>query len=720
MSANLKNFLKVSFLSSLFGLVLILSQFRFFDDLENSSWDLRLKYLTHFSQADPKIKIVMIDQSSLDYYANQENITWPWPRAMYAPMLKFLKDSGAKGVAFDLIFSENSSYGVDDDLEFAVANEFDPDSEQNLKTVNALVLSKAKRQKHQDFSNLQEIQAKNLSSNILSQFLQKQPEYQSITLPFKELLNKSSGLGNVSSDPDPDGIFRHTRIGASIENVPVLNLPFALYQTVSPQNFENTLADLSNYVDEQGRLTVRFNGPALTYETLRIESVIQSYLALNSTPAAKPQINPATFKDAWVFVGAGAPGLLDSRPTPLAEKYPGVEYNATILDNLLHQKFIKKANLYENIGFLVTFTFLFSAIAYFTTGIWLHSFLTIAACAIFIGVGLLTALYGFWFLMAKTFIASIFGLLVSLGLQYQSEGKERRFIKGAFGHYVGPEVIDQIIKNPKLLMLGGEKRELSFFFSDIKGFTSISEKLSADKLVSLLNQYLSAMTEIILESGGTLDKYVGDAIVAFWNAPLSLEDHAQRAVKAALKSQQKLYELKELFLKEYDVEISSRIGINTGIATVGNFGSKERFDYTVIGDQVNLASRLEGANKVFGTKILVTEATKNASEQIKLEDQGKAPLQYRKIGLIKVVGKDQVISVYEPLSPGAKIFSLIEIYNRSLNAYENADLLAAKVGFQQVFDKVADSVAKAYLEKISQIEILSDPKTKLIWDLESK
>jgi adenylate cyclase len=225
--------------------------------------------------------------------------------------------------------------------------------------------------------------------------------------------------------------------------------------------------------------------------------------------------------------------------------------------------------------------------------------------------------------------------------RYAIEGRQKRQVKNAFSRYLSPVVIEELLRHPELLRLGGERRVLSIFFSDLQGFTTLSEKMEPETLTAFLNFYLSAMTEIIQDEGGTIDKYEGDAIIAFWNAPLEYPDHAMRAVRAALRCQTELQRLMPDFRRWTEGELVMRIGVNSGPAVVGNMGSRTRFDYTMLGDAVNLAARLEGVNKQFGTRVLISEATKGAL--------GGATAT-REVARVKVVGRAQPVSVYEPLT----------------------------------------------------------------------
>jgi adenylate cyclase len=268
----------------------------------------------------------------------------------------------------------------------------------------------------------------------------------------------------------------------------------------------------------------------------------------------------------------------------------------------------------------------------------------VAAFAIFLPIPVILgfAAYplGFWSPIVVKESAVAIALVGGVVVNYATEGRRKLFIKHVFKHYLSPAVIEQILDNPSQLQLGGERRELTIFFSDLQGFSSFSERLDPPALTSLLNDYLSDMTDIILEEGGTLDKYEGDAIIAFWSAPVAQPDHAVRACRAALRCRRRLDERREEFLQKWGVLLRARIGINTGEVVVGNMGSRKRFDYTVLGDAANLASRLEGANKAFDTLIMVSETTWS---------QAAEHFVGREIGQLRVVGRKTPVRVFEIL-----------------------------------------------------------------------
>lgn len=601
-----------------------------FSELENRSWDWRLQSIADPSKADSSIKVIIIDQSSLEHMATEEKQFWPWPRELYVPIVEFLRQAGAKGLAVDILFSEQSHYGVADDEAFAKS------FQSSMPVVLAAALRTSQSDGGKEEFDIFKRKYNGKGIEKLTPYFPKGSEriYSTVTLPIPLLLNTNATIGNVSVPNDSDGIFRHIISGGYVKGFPLLTLPFALFEATrsSQSSF-----DINHLFNSSGSIAVRFQGPARTYRTYPYDAVLRSFQAIQE--GQTPLISLSEFKDSYVFLGMDAPGLLDLRPTPLSRAYPGVEYHATALDNLLHNSFIREARFGENLIFSVCGILMLSAVALFVNRARIQIPLIILTLSLFVAATYFIAEKGVWIQLVIPTICSLVAMIAALAIQYHLEGSQHRFIKKAFKYYVSPEVIDKIVDDPHALTLGGERRELSIFFCDIAGFTSISESMDPGTVGRFLNVFLSEMTEIILENSGTVDKYVGDAIVAFWNAPLSTPDHAFKAVSAAMQCQERLKTMREELKKEFGVDVFLRIGIHTGDVTVGNFGSKERFNYTVIGDTANLASRLEGANKFFGTDILISEDT---------FEYLKGRIGCRKLGSIRVVGRDEGVVVYEP------------------------------------------------------------------------
>jgi adenylate cyclase len=301
---------------------------------------------------------------------------------------------------------------------------------------------------------------------------------------------------------------------------------------------------------------------------------------------------------------------------------------------------------------------------------------------------------GYWLQMVALELGVVLAMIGSSLASYATEGQQKRYIKNAFKQYLSPLVIEDLIAHPERLKLGGETRELTIFFSDIQGFTTISEALGAESLTSLLNDYLTAMEEIIQSEGGTLDKYIGDAIVAFWNAPVEQADHAVRGIRAALRCQTRLAELRPLYKEKFDVELRARIGLNAGTVKVGNMGSRNRFGYTMLGDAANLASRLEGANKYFHTYVMISETV--------LQKVGTA-YPVRELSRVAVVGRKEPVTVYEPML--AEQYEsrkpVLDVFSRGLQEYYAGRFEQAR----RIFEKIAaeDPPAASYAEKCAQL-----------------
>ncbi len=678
-------------------LLSVLHQFNLFAGLEDRSWDFRLRLVADSKQADKSIQLIVIDQASLDYFARQQNITWPWPRALYVPVIKYLEIAGAKGLAFDMIFSESSVHGVADDQEFAAGLKV------KFPIVNAASLNKDPTLvEPEKFEIFRALQAQHDLERITEQLVA--PKYSNVTLPIPEIVQGSDEIGAVNAAPDIDGVFRHYQPAAHVQDLPILGLPFALYHATNPaQDFSVAARRQSR----DGRLAVNFHGASNTYHTQNMVDILNSYLDIQE--GRSPRVDPAQFKDAYVFLGVWAPGLLDLRPTPLDSVYRGVEYNAAVLDNLIHSDFVGRPGKLSALAFGSFFLVLAAFLSFYTEGVISHTLVLVGVLGGMFASAIYFASLAIWMPLASAIGVYLITLISSFALQYQLEGRNLKFLRGAFGRYVSPDVIEKIVRDPNALALGGDRRELTIFFSDIGGFTSISERMDPVSLVKLLNQYLTAMTDIILKSGGTLDKYEGDAIIAFWNAPLAVLHHANVAVKAAIECQVKLADMREDFQREYGVELHSRVGMHTGLVSVGNFGSQDRFNYTIIGDAANLASRLEGANKHFGTGMLVSQATVDG-----LVDD----IPIRPVGSIRVVGRREALRVYEPVLPGTFFCDPknLEVYLRALRAFEARDLVEAK----RLFSELPDNLSAAYLNRIEREQGTLTANWSAVWELKEK
>jgi len=658
---------------------LILFRLDTFRTLEWKTWDLRLQQLSSPSGASDDIVIFLIDQESLDVYQNEQGLSWPWPRQMYSAIVRYCLRAGVKALFIDLIFSESSVYYAEDDLDLA----------QSMTEAGNVFLPVFlhQRPKETDIDPSSALADYYLSrSGVPARILFP---VKSATLPIETLLTAAKGIGNVQFAQDGDGIFRRIPLAFELNGHILPSLPLAM------ADFAGGLFKLSQIpLDRSGNMIIHFHGPSGTYESYSIASIINSYAQIES--GLTPQVSPADFKGKIVLIGGSAPGLLDLRPTPHSAVYPGVEIQATVIDNLLHKDFIRVMPEWIIILYIVFLAFLTGMGASAISKVW-KAVLFAALCVV---LPLAGAAFGFLANFWVECVAPVFAVLLSFTaaslLNYSFEGRQRRFIKTAFRHYLSPHVIDRVLEDPSQLCLGGESREITAFFSDVAGFTSVSESLSPEDLVQLLNEYLSEMTDIILDSGGTLDKYEGDAIIAFWNAPLDLSDHALRACRSALLCQKRLEELRPHFQEHYGHGLTMRIGVNSGPAVVGNMGSSRRFDYTAMGDTMNLASRLEGACKQYRVPILVGERT---------YAQIKDDIITREVDLIRVVGKAQPVRVYEILGEKSALSSSqweeIDMFHQALNKYREQCWDEAIILFQKSGDT---PLVQLYVERTKTLK----------------
>lgn len=667
------------------------------------------------NQADPA------RPQSLDW-GKKQGLSWPWPREVYAPIIDFCTRHGARAVIFDVIYSEPSSYGVADDRKLAEAISRAPFFVGSLSLHRDANFSTSwpddvpYRPPLVNIANFQQILAGPQASSSFAR--------PSATFPIEEVASSATVLANVIGDSDVDGVFRRANLFRVFDGKAVPSMGFAAFGihcvTNSGENSPKSplqacsgrleadrlqICGRDIPIDSDGKLILRFRGPSGVYQLFGANEVIQS--EIDAKAGGKETVDGSSIKDAYVFFGFSAPGLFDLRPTPLSNISPGVEIHATLLDNLLTGDFLR--DLPPAAVALSTLLLAVLAAASLTT-LARRAWHTVLGVAVFAPLPAVIAFaaypLGFWWpfvIQEDAVLAALAGAIV---LNYATEGRKKAFIKKAFKHYLSPAVIERILEDPSQLKLGGQRKELSIFFSDLEGFSTISEKLDPENLTRLLNLVLSDMTDIILDEGGTLDKYEGDAIIAFWNAPLDQPDHAERACRAALRCQQKIREQQEEYSRGAGAPIRMRIGINTGAVVVGNMGSTRRFDYTVLGDAANLASRLEGANKFFGTRIMV-------SDQTWQKTSGK--FAGRRLGFIRVVGRGKPVEVFEPTDPEAVEYN--KRFDRALDCCLEKKWREALDLFESRLD---DPAAKVYANLCRNI--VENPGTDFdgVWNLDRK
>ena len=577
-----------------------------------------------------EVVIVGIDEASLARLGR-----WPWPRSRLATLIDHLTEAGAAAIGLDIVFDQ-PDHNIDRSaLEAVIA------SEPNQKAVDLVVLLRG------DLDNDARLGAALRRSGrvVLSQFFELGPAGDGAApptapsirelsvrgtggaqvervrqletaaqayLPTPALAGAAAGAGHVNFHVDPDGIYRRVplaiRIGdrlapaVSLEMLRVYLGGAVATVALAPDGVQAIrIGTLAPPVDARGQLWVDYLGPPHTFPHLSAADVVEG------------RVPPAALAGKLALVGFTATGF-DKIATPFAPVAPGVELQATVLDNMLHGASLRRP------WWLVPAEAAVIVLLGVVLGLMLKRLGTVAAVLGALGLGLLCAWSGqYLFVSLRLTIGGAYILgavvcctLAGVATRAISEEREKRWIRQAFRHYLNPEVTEILARDPERLRLGGERREITILFVDIRDFTGISEELAPEVLGELLNDYLGAMTEVVFRHDGLLDKYIGDAVMAFWGAPVRAQDNARRCCLAALEMLTTLRALHERWRPLGRPLFEIGIGINTGEAAVGNFGSSQRFNYTAVGDDVNLASRLEGLNKEYGTKVLITEQTRRA------------------------------------------------------------------------------------------------------------
>jgi len=446
-----------------------------------------------------------------------------------------------------------------------------------------------------------------------------------------------------------------------------------------------TLGDQFIPADSRGWATLNWRGSDHTFPYISATDVMHG------------RIDPSALRDKYILVGSSAAALFDLRACPMDPVIPGLEIHATLIDNVLADDVLQYDPAVEA-AYVIAFIVVGGTILSFLLA-YAPPILGASIGALMFVAGIVGN-YHFFFLRGYIIggvfpgIALVLIFIVVTVFNYFYEGRQKRYIRSAFSHYVSSDVVSELVKNPDKLSLTGELRILSVMFSDIRGFTTISEGMSAKELSELLNEYLTEMTDIVIEYGGTVDKFIGDAIMAFWGAPLDDEEHALHAVRTGLRMLERLRELQVHWEERGLPHIDIGIGVNTGPMNVGNMGSQTRFDYTAIGDNVNLGSRLEGLNKEYGTKLLISEST--------LEAVG-GRFFCRLVDLARVKGKDVPIRIYEPLlegEPDADTRTASETFEKALELYAARDWDGAQERLTTLNEQASHPLYELYLERI--------------------
>jgi adenylate cyclase len=562
--------------------------------------------------------LVAVDDYSLQFLSKAKETSsfgWPWPRDIWANMIDYFQNAGAKCVVFDILFNDKSEYAgeMDDDAQFGEA------------------IDRAK-----------------IPIILGSMF-----DAAGKPGPFYPGVKKPPVFGAVNAQDvtvvrSYDPLFKGqpslalAAVRAAGVNIPGWALqPFLMHY----------------YGPDSG------NEKKIAFRCIPAATVLNVIL----NPKKPHDIGPQDFRGKIVVIGTTAAGTYDLKNSPYGP-FPGVEFHTTAIENMLFRQRVVPIGDGGLIGFAAVMSLVATVGSLYPRRLWVKFGFGLLILATII----LPARFLFlqpnirWLDPSGPLLGAVCAIVLSLGWSYFAEDRQARFFLRALGQYLSPHVAAELRSDPTKLSLSTESRSLTILFSDIVDFTPLSERLGND-IGKLLNFYLGEMSEPVLASDGTLDKYIGDAVMCFWNAPLRQEDHAERGCRVALAMKKRLAEIRPQLAELGAPDLNCRVGLNSGIVTFGNMGSARKFNYSVIGDAVNFASRLEGANKFYGTGIMIGQAT---AELVR----GKFFL--RKLDLLRVKGKTQPAAVYELLiegQPDAAVRKMAEQYESAFESYQRRD-----------------------------------------------
>ncbi|MGM5484229.1 MAG: CHASE2 domain-containing protein [Nanobdellota archaeon] len=708
-------------LSGIFIIIISLIFFMYHASSESSFFKTLDEEITNImfrirgeEKASDEIVIIDIDEKSI------KNIgQWPWSRDVVAELINKINQKKASVIGLDIFFPEKDRTSPENILKkfnIKLPQKKLPDYDKMLG--DAVAASDSVMGYMFDF--------KNSGEKNCCPFTSASVKITGDKIKFSDLyLNDAKNTilnipetaasiteGFLNFFPESSGVIKKVPLLIKYGNIPYPSLALELYRLHTNTQWikivpseqkaggKNTVLGIyagSKFIptDIDAQMFINFRGKQKSYKYISASDILNN--------------KNTDLENKIVIIGTSAPGLSDLKATPFSPSFPGVEIHATIIDNILNSNFLKYDRYTETGityfilcagGLVITFLLIYSGPLF--AG--LITFLTITA-SFFIN---------YFFLFSKNIIAgfsypgfclAILCVTVTI-LNYFFREREKKFIHNAFSHYVSPDVVNELIKNPEKLTLSGETKEVTIMFADIRGFTEISESTQPKLLGELLNGYFTEISDIIRKNKGLVDKFIGDAVMAFWNAPVENKSHSFDSVISAF---QIFDELKRLNIDWHEKNfplLKLGIGINTGEASVGNFGSNDRFDYTVIGDSVNLASRIEGLNKFYKTDLLITEFTQKNIENKILS---------RKIDLVKVKGKNRPVQIFEPVAVlpcDSRTEDETHLFNEAFDYYIKGNFSDSKKIMEKLFKNNPLFIYELYIERIKTL-ILNTPEN---WD----
>ena len=626
--------------------------------------DLNFKYQKN--RASNEVVFIQIDEQSVNRFGR-----WPWKRDVLAHAITKLDSSSI--LVLDMVFSEPT----EEDSLLAKSLE-----KQNNSLCGFFL-------RENSSSSLSDVQLDVISDSSLER-LSTQLGKEKVFVEGKEaeinvepILSSCSLFATFSTLRDKDHLFRQYPLAFSFQgelypSIGVQALRMKYREDISRSEVEHfILADHELKTNARGFSILNY----YPYETYQSYSFLDLY---------EGKISAERLKDKIVILGITEIGVGDMRATPIGI-IPGPLIHATFISNVLNDELLYQSRYLD---FCLLLLFLGLPLIWLLISSILTRALvyTLVYTLVFILAKIGFIYYNLYIDMFYPLFALIVLAISSEVLLYQDQEEQSKFIEGAFSSYLSPALLRKLMKEPKSLSLGGEKRELTIFFSDIRSFTSISEMMDPQILIQFLNRYFTPMSDIVMKHHGMIDKYIGDAVMAFYNAPVDVEEHASWACRSSLEMMAKLEELNKEFVQEGLPRIDIGIGINTAEVIVGNMGSKKRFNYTVVGDGVNLASRIEGLNKIYGTNIIITEFT---------QDLLKGEFLTRPIEKVQVKGKKEEVLIYELLRDTAENRERMNVYNHGRELFMQGKYIESLKVFEAI---KGDTLSRYFIQRIKDVE----------------
>ena len=636
----------LAFVSAFIVIALYFNQNQFLEAFEAKSYDLRFKSLRGTIPPDPQIGIIAIDNKSI-----AELGRFPWSRGQYVRMLEQLSAAGAKVVLFDVFFSETETRAIDKSLAAAV------------KKAGNVGLAIA-----YDFDE---------NFNVVSS-----------THTLAEIEHNAAGLGHINLTPEDDGVVRRNKMYVEVDGkkMPSLGLRGAMMALGEKEFIAGAygirLGQRLIPVDANGFMWINFTGPSNHYPIYSFADIVQG------------RVNPDELKGKILYVGATALGIYDLRVTPFDRNTPGVEVHAAITDNILTGSFIRRTGIegWLDIALILTlglFTFYLTK----RLGFYAAFPLAILLSASYVWLSFLLFKQGHWVSMIYPPLAVIFSLLMGGSFRYLVLERSARELRSIFSSYHSDKLVSRLEENPESAKIGGDSKDVTIIFTDIKGFTAFSEKHTPQEVVARLNEYLGEMVQVIEEYDGYVDKFIGDGIMAYWGAPLAQADHARLAIACVLAMKKSMEVLCEKWHAEGVEPFAIRAGMQSGEVVAGNVGLRgKKMEYTVIGDTVNQAARLESSAKYYGVDALVGENTWRSTCDT---------YSYRELDKIRMVGKQVPVTVYELTEPlTAERKRLNQLFAAALQVYRACQWEEAAKSFSSILvEYPADRPSQMYLER---------------------